>query len=124
LGWIKAGVKLLIQFGKKGNSLVDHLITPIARAKNIDEIVMVCRWQGPQISKLRYYATPSLLVKLPILAVIYEFFVLLLLSIFKRPDCIGGYHLFPHAVSAFIAAELTGKPIISSMIAGTTTASL
>lgn len=107
---------LLIQFGKKGDTLVDHLITPIARAKNIDEIIMVCRRRGPEISKVRYYATPSLLIKLPTLAVIYEFFALLLLSIFKHPDFIGGYHLFPHTVSAFIAARLTRKPIIASLI--------
>jgi glycosyltransferase involved in cell wall biosynthesis len=111
-------MKLLIQFGKKGDSLADHLITPIARAKNIDEIIMVCRRRGPDINKVRYYATPRLLAKIPSLAVIYEFFVLLLLSIFKHPDFIGGYHLFPHTVSAFIAAKLTGKPVIASLIGG------
>jgi hypothetical protein len=120
----KAGMKLLIQFGKKGDSLADHLITPIARAKNIDEIIMVCRHRGPDISKVRYYATPRLLAKLPVLAVIYEFFKLLLLSTFKHPDCIGGYHLFPHTVSTFIVAKLTGKPVIAALIAGTTIASL
>ena len=109
-------MKLLIQFGKKGDSLADHLITPIACAKNIDEIIMVCRRRGPEINKVRYYATPHLLARLPTLAVIYEFFELLMISIFKRPGCIGGYHLFPHTVSAFIVAKLTGKPIISSII--------
>jgi glycosyltransferase involved in cell wall biosynthesis len=53
-----------------------------------------------------------------VLAVIYEFFKLLLLSTFKHPDCIGGYHLFPHTVSAFIVARLTGKPVIASLIGG------
>jgi len=111
-------MKLLIQFGKKGDSLFDHLITPIARAQNIDKILLVCRRRGPDIPKIEYHCTPGFLARFAPLAVIYEFFTLLSLALFKKPDFIGGYLLFPHVTMAFLVAKLVGKPLIASLIAG------
>lgn len=111
-------MKILIQFGNKGDSLVDHLVSPIAEAQNIDKILLVCRRCGPEIPKVEYHTTPRILGKFAPLAVIYEFFNLLRLAVFARPDCIGGYLLFPHITMAFIVSRLTHKPFIASLVAG------
>jgi len=111
-------MKILIQFGNKGDSVTDHLITPIAYATNVEKILMVCRHRGPEIPKVEYYSTPHFVARFAPIAVIYEFLTLLRLAIFGKPDCIGGYLLFPHVTMAFLTAKLTGKPVIASLISG------
>jgi glycosyltransferase involved in cell wall biosynthesis len=111
-------VKILIQFGNKGNSVTDHLIRPLALADNIENIMLVCRYPGPMIPKVKYYAPPLFIAKHGVIAILYEFIILLFIAIFNRPDVIMGYLLRLHGLMAFIVAKLTGKPVIISLIAG------
>ncbi|MDD5486504.1 MAG: hypothetical protein PHW65_03005, partial [Dehalococcoidales bacterium] len=62
-------MKILIQMGNKGDSIIDHSISPLARTKSISKIMLVARKPGPPIAKARYYCPPSLLRKVPVLAV-------------------------------------------------------
>ena len=41
-----------------------------------------------------------------------------MLAVFKRPDFIAGYLLFPHGIMAYITAKFTRKPVVLSIIAG------
>ncbi len=111
-------MRILVQFGNKGNSIIDHRMRPLAQAKNVDKILLVCRRRGPKIPKVEYHCTPKVLLKYPLISVIFEFFTMLYLSILERPGCIMGYLLFPHGLIAFVIAKLTRKPVILSLIAG------
>ena len=111
-------MKILVQVGKLGSSVIDHLMRPLAQAKNVQKVLLICRHSGPEIPKLEYHCPPKFISKYPKLAIVYEFFTLLYLSIFKRPNCIIGYLLFPHGLMAFLVAKLTRRPVIVSPIAG------
>jgi len=104
--------------GNKGNSIIDHLITPITQVPFVDEIMLVSLKPGPNIKKVRYYNPPKTLRSNRVLAVIYEAVCLTILSIFKNPSCIMGYLLVPHGLLAFVVAKLTKKPVGINFIAG------
>jgi glycosyltransferase involved in cell wall biosynthesis len=111
-------MKILVQVGNLGSSLIERVIRPIAGVKGVKKIVVISRRPGPRISRVEYHSPPRLISKLAPLAVICEFFTLLYLSITKRPGFILGYLLFPHGLMAFIIAKLTRRPVIISLIAG------
>jgi len=111
-------MKVLVQAGNLGSSVIERLIHPIARAENVSRILLVCRHPGPKIPKVEYHSTPEFISRVAPFAIVYEFFTLLYLSISRKPKCILGYRLFPHGLMAFIVAKLTGKPVIISLIAG------
>jgi glycosyltransferase involved in cell wall biosynthesis len=111
-------MKISIQAGNLGGSIIDHLISPLARAKSVTNILLLVHNPGPIIPKVKYYCPLKFLVKFTLTAVIYEFFNLLYLALFRSPTHLAGYLLFPHGLIAFIVAKLTRKPIIISLIAG------
>jgi len=111
-------MKVLIQMGNIGDSIIDYLISPIARVEGIDEIMLVVRTPGPQIENIKYYCPPKCLRKIPGIAIIFEFFILITLSLYKNPGFIGGYLLFPHGLMAYIVAKITRKPMVIALIAG------
>ncbi|NLE90876.1 MAG: glycosyltransferase [Dehalococcoidales bacterium] len=111
-------MKVLIQMGNVGDSIIDHLISPIARVEDIDEIMLVVRKPGPQIENIKYYCPPKCLRTIPGIAIIFEFFILITLSLCKNPGYIGGYLFFPHGLLAYIVAKITRKPIVIVLIAG------
>lgn len=107
-----------MQVGNLGSSIIDHRMRPLAQAGNVDKILLVCRHPGPEIPKLEYHCPPGFITRFAPVAVVYEFLTLLYLSIFRKPDCISGYLLFPHGLMTFIVAKLTRRPIVISLIAG------
>jgi glycosyltransferase involved in cell wall biosynthesis len=111
-------VKILIQMGNKGDSIIEHLISPIARVAAVDEIILVTNKPGPQIDKVKYYYPPKCFRKVPIITVKIEAILLFALALFKNPQIIAGYLLFPHGLLAYIVAKITRKPVIISLIAG------
>lgn len=111
-------MKVLAQVGNLGGSVLDRLIRPIARVENVDMVLVICRKPGPAIPKLKYHYPPRFSSKFAPTATVHEFFTLLYLSIFKKPNCILGYLLFPHGLMSFIVAKLTRRPVIISLIAG------
>jgi hypothetical protein len=116
--WFEEAMKVLIQAGHLGKSVSDHHIRPIAHADAVQEVLLVCRHPNWSIPKVRNYSPPQFVTKFAPAAVFCEFFILLYLAIFKKPSCIIGFLLFPHCIIAFTVAKLTGRPIISSLIAG------
>jgi glycosyltransferase involved in cell wall biosynthesis len=111
-------MKVLVQVGNLGSSIIERLIRPIAGVKKVKKIVVISRRPGPKIPKVEYCSPPKFISRSAPLAIIYEFFTLLYLSISKRPGFILGYLLFPHGLMAFIVAKLTRRPVIVSLIAG------
>ncbi|MDD4465403.1 MAG: glycosyltransferase [Dehalococcoidales bacterium] len=111
-------MRILVQLGNLGNSVTSHLVEPIARVTNVTEIMLVTKKPGPGIDKVKYYCPPGFLGSLPVAAVICEFVILIVLAVFKRPDFIAGYLLFPHGIMAYITAKFTRKPVVLSIIAG------
>ena len=111
-------MKVLVQVGNLGGSVLDRLIRPIARIENVDMVLVVCRKPGPAIPKLEYHYPPGFSSKFAPTSAVHEFFTLLHLAISTRPNCILGYLLFPHGLMSFIVAKLTRRPVIISLIAG------
>jgi len=111
-------MKIFIQFGNKGASLINHLINPLSMVDGISKILVVCRYPGPMIPKVEYHCPPGFVAKFTYIAVIYEFIDLLRLAFFGGSGCLVGFLLNPHGLIAFIVAKLTRKPIIISLIAG------
>jgi glycosyltransferase involved in cell wall biosynthesis len=111
-------MKIMVQVGNLGSSVIDHLISPIARAKNVERVLLFCHSSGPAIDKVEYHCPPKLLSRFALFAVIYEFMNLFCLALSNRSKYIAGYLLNPHGLIAFIVAKITRKPIIISLIAG------
>jgi glycosyltransferase involved in cell wall biosynthesis len=111
-------MKILIQFGNKGDSLVDHLISPLSRVNDLTSILVVSRYPGPSIPKVEYHCPPRLVARSTFLALICELFILFNLALFIKPDYIAGFLLNPHGLIAFIVAKLTRRKLIISLIAG------
>lgn len=111
-------MKVLIQVGNLGYNIVNHLLTPIPKASNINNVVIVCTNPGPENPKIKYICPPKIIKRYSLLAFFYESFALLLYSILRGPDILTGYLLFPHGLLAYIVARITGKPLILCIIAG------
>jgi glycosyltransferase involved in cell wall biosynthesis len=111
-------MKVLVQVGNLRSGLINHLMRPLVQAENVREISLVCRNPGPAIPKLKYHCPPRFISRFAPAAVACEFFILLYISVFKKPSCILGFLLFPHGLMAFMAAKLARRPVGIALIAG------
>jgi len=109
---------ILVQVGYLGSTVIDHLITPLAKTGGIDKVLLICRHPGPIIPKVEYHCPPKLLARFSLAAGAYEYLNLLRLAIIRKPTYLAGYLLFPHGIMAFLVAKLLRKPVIISLIAG------
>lgn len=114
----KKKIRVLIQVGKLGSSIIDHLMSPIAKVDNVEEVRVFCRYAGPVRPKVVYSCPPERLARNAYLGVCYEYLSLFLYSFSRKYGYIGGYHLWPHGVIAFMLGKLFSKKAILSMIAG------
>lgn len=111
-------MNVLVQAGNLGGSLIERLVCPIAQAENVDRVSIVCRKPGPEIPKLEYHCPARFISGVAPVAIVYELFTLLYLSLFKKPNCVLGYLLFPHGLMSFVIAKITARPVAISLIAG------
>lgn len=111
-------LKILVQVGSLPGVNVDHHIRPLSQLPIVTDISVVCRNPGPGISKVQYHCPPRIIAKFAPIAIVWEFFTLLRLSLLAKPRCILGYLLFPHGLMAFVVAKVTGRRAIPSLIAG------
>jgi len=111
-------LKILVQVGNLPGVNIDHHIRPLSQLPIVTDISVVCRNPGPGISKVRYHCPPRIIARFAPIAIVWEFFTLLRLSLLAKPRCILGYLLFPHGLMAFVVAGLTGRRAIPSLIAG------
>ncbi len=114
----KKRIRILIQVGKLGSSIIDHLISPIAKVENVEEVRVFCRHPGPVRTKVIYNCPPDTIARNPLLGVCYEYLSMFLYSFSRKYQYIGGYHLWPHGIVAFVLGKLFRKKIFVSMIAG------
>lgn len=110
-------MKIIINM-KLGDNKVDSKLRPIAQLESVDRILVVRDYPGPCLPKVEYYFPPSFISRFAILAAVYKLLILIYLSLFRKPELIHSYLLFPHGILAFIAAKLTGRPVGISLIAG------
>lgn len=110
-------MKLLVTMKLADRSLKHH-IDPIVELNEVEKVLIVRDYKGPDINKVEYHCPPNWTLKIPILALISKFLLMLLISVREGPDLIHGYLLFPHGILAFICGKLTRKKIGISLIAG------
>ena len=111
-------LKILVQVGNLPGVNIDHHIRPLSQLPIVTDIAVVCRSPGPGISNVQYHCPPRIIAGFAPIAIVWEFFTLLRLSLLTKPRCILGYLLFPHALMAFVVAGLTGRRAIPSIING------
>ena len=111
-------LNLLIQFGSKGDSVVQHFMTPISKVDKVGTIMVVCRRPGPHVPKVEYHCPPRFAARNSVVAVVVESMVLLHLSITRKPDYILAYLLFPHGLVGCLVARITRRRFIPSLVAG------
>ena len=111
-------MKLLIQAGNKGSTVLDHLVRPIAEVETVTKLLIVSRERGTDIPKAHYHSPPAFARKMPPLAVLFELLISLRLSMSEEPQCVIAFKVFPHSVIAFLVSRLTHRPLIISLIAG------
>jgi len=111
-------LNLLIQFGDKGDSVIQHFMTPISKVDRVGSIMVVCRHPGPPISKVEYHCPPGFAASSSVVAVVVESIVLLYLSITRKPDYLLAYLLFPHGLVGYLVAKITRRRFMPSLVAG------
>jgi glycosyltransferase involved in cell wall biosynthesis len=111
-------MKIYVQAGNLAGSLVDHLISPITHAGNVEQVRVFCHFPGNDIPNLKYHCPPRFLTKVGVTAVLYEITMLTFLTVFTNPTHIAGYKLFPHGLIALAVGKITRKPVIISLISG------
>ena len=110
-------MKILVNM-KLGNGPLEYHIRPITQLEGVEEIFIVRDYPGPDLPKVTYHCPPRRISKLAIFATVYKLFTLIYLSLFRKPDLVHAYLLFPHGVLAYMSAKLTGRPVGISLLAG------
>ncbi|MFW5895307.1 MAG: glycosyltransferase [archaeon] len=110
-------MKILVT-GKLADRNFFYHTYPITLLESVEEIMVVRDTEGIKSNKITYYCPPVWTLKIPPLAFIYKFILMMYLSISKNPSFIYGYLLFPHASLAFLVGKLTNKKVGISLIAG------
>jgi len=111
-------LNLLIQFGNKGEGITLHRMTPFSKVDRVGTVMVVSRRPGPPIPKVEYHCPPRFAARNSVVAVVAESIMLLYLSITRKPDYILAYLLFPHGLIGYLAAKMTRRRFIPSLIAG------
>src|SRR4029077_2982386 len=92
-----------------------HLV-PLVRC-GVDEIIVVTDRPLQELSNVRFACPPRLLMRISSRA-LAKFFWLLVTGARRRPDLFVGYHIFPGAIGALIAARLFRRPACYQMTGG------
>ena len=110
-------MKLLITMKLADRNMMHH-IYPITLLDKVDKIMVVRDTKGPEINKVQYNCPPKWTLKIPIIALLYKFVIMVYLSIHEKPTLIHGYLLFPHGILAIVVGMLTRKKAGVSLLAG------
>ena len=107
MNWSRTNRLLVIGTFHNPNWFYSH-IKPLAQS-GFGEVILVCDHVVGKINGVRYSCPPRLLTKLFSRAV-GKFIWTIVCSFRFRPDVYMGYHIFPAAVTAIIAAKLFNRP--------------
>ncbi|MDA0524647.1 glycosyltransferase [Methanococcoides alaskense] len=110
-------MKLLITLKLADRNMMHHLY-PITLLDEVDKLIVVRDTKGPDINKFQYHCPPYWTLKIPIIALLYKFVLMIILSIREKPELIHGYLMFPHGILAFVVGKLTRKKVGISLLAG------
>jgi glycosyltransferase involved in cell wall biosynthesis len=109
---------ILVELGNLGSNVIDHLMSPLARARNVKMVDIFCHIEGPVISNVSYHHPPKIFAKFAPISALYQWTALFYKALFSKASCVAGYLLNPHGLVAFIVAKITRKKVIISLIAG------
>jgi len=110
-------MKVLISLGM-GHSIIECLVGPLTRLEKVQEVLLVRTRPGPALPKVKYFCPPQFMSRLSVPATLYKLVILIYLSIFKKPDLIHSFLIFPHGILAFITGKITRKSISVTLNAG------
>lgn len=93
-------------------------IFPISQLEEVENIFIIRDTPGIKIDKVKYYCPPKRIVAFAPLSFIYKQILMIILTIYKKPDYIHGYLFFPHGILALITSLFTSKSLGISILAG------
>jgi glycosyltransferase involved in cell wall biosynthesis len=105
----------ILVIAKLQASQLKYKLEPLSAAENVEEILLIRKFMGPDIPKLSYIILPSLAKYKFFYSFLAPFYAIYYAIKFK-PDFILSYHFFPHAIVAFIASLASSRPFIYSQI--------
>ena len=115
-------MKLLVSINF-GEIMNEQTLKPLISSERVTRIYVVHDIAVPQMDKLERYGTPKWLNspghKLTLKGVIrtvWHFLLVFHIAIFKKPDAIIGFYIFPHALYAFICGKIVQKPAIACIV--------
>ena len=115
-------MKLLVSINF-GEIMNEQILKPLISSERVTRIYVVHDIAVPQMDKLERYGTPKWLNspghKLTLKGVIrtvWHFLLVFHIAIFKKPDAIVGFYIFPHALYAFICGKILRKPAIACIV--------
>lgn len=115
-------MKILITTTLNSN-MTESKIKPLTILPEVQEIFYVSDVKGPSLEKVRYYCVPPGLLKLTnrnaVVRALSKFFIVVYLTLFKRPDFIMGYCFVPHGITAELVGRFFKIPSCINVISGT-----
>jgi glycosyltransferase involved in cell wall biosynthesis len=108
-------IRLLIVMKLLESNLSYHVL-PKTEMKGVDEIYIIRDYPGPDLPKVNYHCPPKSLLGHPIFLILAKIYISFYISLTKKPDMIISYAMYPHGIIAFLAAKLTKRPLVISII--------
>ena len=103
---------------KLSDKTMRYHVYPVSKLNNVEEISIVRDNPGLPIPKVKYYCPPPKILIFPIISFIYKQLLLIILSVYKNPDIILGFLLFPHGLILLLTGIFTHKKTAIVLIAG------
>lgn len=114
-------MKIAITTTLKDN-LTEAKIKPLLALPEVKRIFYVSDRPGPSFEKVRYYCVPASVLRLfnnnALIRLVCKFFMLLYISIVKRPDLLMGYSFMPHGINAALIGKILNIPSCVNVIGG------
>jgi len=96
-------------------SQVKHKIVPLSRSRYVGELVIVRKYPGPEIEKVRYLLLPKI-CRLKVFNLLLTPFLLVHYALREKADLLLAYHFVPHGFFAWFVSIVTKIPFLYSQI--------
>jgi glycosyltransferase involved in cell wall biosynthesis len=96
-------------------SQINYKIQPLLNSELVEEIIVLRKYDGPPLKKLKYIVLPKLF-KYRVFYVLFTPFFGIYYAKKYKVDLIIGYHFVPHGFNAFFTSLVTKIPYIYAQI--------
>lgn len=96
-------------------SQVQHKIVPLSKSRYVGELLIVRKYPGPEIEKVRYLLLPRI-CRLKAFNLLLTPFVLVRYALREKADLLLAYHFVPHGFFAWFVSVITRIPFLYSQI--------